>query len=240
MNALESSAQKLTSFLGVYRFVGPLLSILSGLVVVAGQNPVSAFVTGAITAVITYFLNTWSAEWVARSGQAVLQGQTDGTGRTRALCDTLNRWNTASQWLLVVGGGLGVLGLLIAGLAGAVWLILVALPLIPVLILSYLVIGWWKKWLEDATARAERGNAPHTIVTLSDTLSRWYLLGVVLGGISLLSVFFLPGQNGFGLVISLVSAALGLTLTWFWREFFMAFTARALVVPPTLGVRAEP
>jgi hypothetical protein len=241
MASLESSAKKLTAFLGVYRFVGPLLSLLSGFAVTAGQSPASSFVSGAITAVVLYFLNTWSAEWVARSSRAVLQGQTDNSGRPRALCDTLNRWNTASQWLLIVGGGLGVLGLLIAGLAGGSWFVFIALALIPALILSYLVIGWWKKWLEDATARVERGDAPYTIVTLSDSLSRWYLFAIVAGVVSLLFAFFLPGQTGFSLVISLVSGALGLTLTWFWREFFTAFTARALMAAPAaIGVVAGP
>jgi hypothetical protein len=239
--ALEPISRTLVALLNISRFLSPALSVLNGLFPQQNQNPAVAFVVGILTAILSYFLTTWWAEWVSRASAIALGGPTDQTARVRQLSDTQGRWMTASQVLLVITGVLGVIGLMIAGLSSGLGFLLVVLAIILGLIFwaAYVSIGWYKSWVADATTWVETRRITYAFESLAKTLQNWYMAGLVLSGISALVLVFtilpalpLLGMTGLiSLLISLVSIGLGVVILWYWREFFGTFTAHATATP---------
>jgi hypothetical protein len=239
--ALEPISRNLTMLLNIGRFLSPALSVLSGLFPQQNQNPTVALIVGILTAILTYFLTTWWAEWVGRISAIALGGPTDQIARVRQISDTQGRWMTASQVILVIAGILGVIGLLIVGLGSGLGFILILIAILLGLVIwaGYMVIGWYKTWVADATTWVETQRVTYDFESLTKTLQNWYMASLVLSGISALVVVFsslqaLPilGTSGLiSILLSLVSGVFGCIGLWYWREFFGTFTAHATATP---------
>ncbi len=188
--------------------------------------------------IIGYFLQTWMMEWVGCISRVALENRPNQAARIRQLADALRRWALFYWIVLVIGliagvvftrinsSGRGFLFILVPGFGLGAWL-------------AYVVIEYWRRWIADSTAWVESQHASSTLAPLGKTLRNWfmallifYVIDAVRNVVSPPASSTLSGTTGFvALILSLIGSVLSVAVTWYWREFFGAFTAHATATP---------